>query len=647
MSTDANEEKINGLDDDVALQLEFLDQRIKSLEAHFQPNSLFLTQIDTLVTHINRVTTYFNIISAKTDARFTLLTNAHTQHFSQVAAHQIGIEEQTARFIHQSEWQAEGFLARINETNRVLNQLTESFKGMRLDDLSVKVKSNSDALQELTERLQLIAESVRQGLDAIRVHVQGAAAAAVAVGTSSASVVPPPQAGLKSPPKDDQLASPGQDLDLSIGSPTAPKTLIDEELRQQYRIHLATRVRDGKEAKWVDIHDDEDDWTIAMPESKNAVMIDSRHSSPERDSTVAKRENQEDILRQKRELATKRQAEEEEEFYEREQEYEQVRQEMARLMIMRNPPLAYKPALQAGDAEREAQEKLTRERRELGDKRKGEEEANEEVEKNDGIRQGTVELGVGPISSDNKPTVPTAVNVEGQIKSVTREDGLNSSQHPKTSPAGFTFKGAAARKASFLSSAVSSPIPFHPSSASRTPPARPLSTITESIQTPTPPPITPSPTSTITNLDQETHALVMRNNIGLSKIMTSEDSYWAPRNVARRAAELQATAGRSTTPSSSLTNEQRAQVFRERLAKVGVRSSSWKTAKSDSVTETEKADGDDAVCGSLEDVKRNTKREEEEEEVYSNLDRFEEFLEEQSRAVSTAGTEIGEDFFAV
>ncbi|KAF1846794.1 uncharacterized protein K460DRAFT_283499 [Cucurbitaria berberidis CBS 394.84] len=42
-----------------------------------------------------------------------------------------------------------------------------------------------------------------------------------------------------------------------------PKQFTDEELKQQYGIHLATRLQAdeaGKEAKWADIDDDEDDW---------------------------------------------------------------------------------------------------------------------------------------------------------------------------------------------------------------------------------------------------------------------------------------------------------------------------------------------------------------------------------------------------
>lgn len=45
--------------------------------------------------------------------------------------------------------------------------------------------------------------------------------------------------------------------------PQPPKQFTDEELKQQYGIHLATRLQaddSGKEAKWADIDDDEDDW---------------------------------------------------------------------------------------------------------------------------------------------------------------------------------------------------------------------------------------------------------------------------------------------------------------------------------------------------------------------------------------------------
>ncbi|KAH2174546.1 hypothetical protein KXW37_009991 [Aspergillus fumigatus] len=45
--------------------------------------------------------------------------------------------------------------------------------------------------------------------------------------------------------------------------PTPPKHLTDEELKQQYGIHMTSRIQEdggGTEAKWADIDDDEDDW---------------------------------------------------------------------------------------------------------------------------------------------------------------------------------------------------------------------------------------------------------------------------------------------------------------------------------------------------------------------------------------------------
>ncbi|KAL8639838.1 MAG: hypothetical protein Q9228_003172 [Teloschistes exilis] len=58
--------------------------------------------------------------------------------------------------------------------------------------------------------------------------------------------------------------------------PTAPKHFTDEELKQQYGIHLATRLQadgDGKEAKWADIDDDEDDWAPETIEWNDGTKI--------------------------------------------------------------------------------------------------------------------------------------------------------------------------------------------------------------------------------------------------------------------------------------------------------------------------------------------------------------------------------------
>ena len=54
------------------------------------------------------------------------------------------------------------------------------------------------------------------------------------------------------------------DADHAVVTPQpSTKHLTDEELKQQYGIHLTSRIQadaDGKEAKWADIDDDEDDW---------------------------------------------------------------------------------------------------------------------------------------------------------------------------------------------------------------------------------------------------------------------------------------------------------------------------------------------------------------------------------------------------
>jgi hypothetical protein len=52
--------------------------------------------------------------------------------------------------------------------------------------------------------------------------------------------------------------------------------LTDEELRQQYGIQLASRPQedgDGKEAKWADIDDDEDDWAPDTIEWNDGTKI--------------------------------------------------------------------------------------------------------------------------------------------------------------------------------------------------------------------------------------------------------------------------------------------------------------------------------------------------------------------------------------
>ena len=70
----------------------------------------------------------------------------------------------------------------------------------------------------------------------------------------------------------------------SAAAPQAPpKHFTDEELKQQYGIHLATRLQadaDGKEAKWADIDDDEDDWAPDTIEWNDGTKITLPHNDP-------------------------------------------------------------------------------------------------------------------------------------------------------------------------------------------------------------------------------------------------------------------------------------------------------------------------------------------------------------------------------
>lgn len=73
--------------------------------------------------------------------------------------------------------------------------------------------------------------------------------------------------------------------------PQPPKQFTDEELKQQYGIHLATRLQTdegGKESKWADIDDDEEDWA---PET--VVWMDGTKSTlTPADATPVPKENQ-------------------------------------------------------------------------------------------------------------------------------------------------------------------------------------------------------------------------------------------------------------------------------------------------------------------------------------------------------------------
>lgn len=79
--------------------------------------------------------------------------------------------------------------------------------------------------------------------------------------------------------------------------PAPPKQFTDEELKQQYGIHLATRLQadeGGKEAKWADIDDDEDDWTPEtvqwMDGTKSTVAAESQTPPVEEPKPILKKE---------------------------------------------------------------------------------------------------------------------------------------------------------------------------------------------------------------------------------------------------------------------------------------------------------------------------------------------------------------------
>ncbi|EED21972.1 conserved hypothetical protein [Talaromyces stipitatus ATCC 10500] len=80
--------------------------------------------------------------------------------------------------------------------------------------------------------------------------------------------------------------------------PPPTKHLTDEELKQQYGIHMTSRIQEdgnGTESKWADIDDDEDDWAPETIEWNDGTKIKLTHtensqSSPQeiRDRTDAK-----------------------------------------------------------------------------------------------------------------------------------------------------------------------------------------------------------------------------------------------------------------------------------------------------------------------------------------------------------------------
>ena len=102
----------------------------------------------------------------------------------------------------------------------------------------------------------------------------------------------------------DQLAATPVLIPIPAAPQPAQKHFTDEELKQQYGIHLATRLQadgDGKESKWADIDDDEDDWAPETIEWNDGTKI----TLSQNDSAAILAEEQAAAL-----IAKERQAEE-------------------------------------------------------------------------------------------------------------------------------------------------------------------------------------------------------------------------------------------------------------------------------------------------------------------------------------------------
>lgn len=84
----------------------------------------------------------------------------------------------------------------------------------------------------------------------------------------------------------------GSDI-VAVTPQPSTKHLTDEELKQQYGIHLTSRIQadgEGKEAKWADIDDDEDDWapeTIEWNDGTKSTLTpaDAHPPAPPKPST--------------------------------------------------------------------------------------------------------------------------------------------------------------------------------------------------------------------------------------------------------------------------------------------------------------------------------------------------------------------------
>src|SRR5215469_8951373 len=100
----------------------------------------------------------------------------------------------------------------------------------------------------------------------------------------------------------------GNIADALATPPPVPRQFTDEELKQQYGIHMATRLQAdeaGKESKWADIDDDEDDWAPETVEwmdgtKSSVVPADAQPTPPPGDDgrgTILKQDGSEDLSR--------------------------------------------------------------------------------------------------------------------------------------------------------------------------------------------------------------------------------------------------------------------------------------------------------------------------------------------------------------
>jgi len=85
------------------------------------------------------------------------------------------------------------------------------------------------------------------------------------------------------------------DFDIAV-QPTPAKHLTDEELKQQYGIHMTSRIQEdggGSEAKWADIDDDEDDWAPETIEWTDGTKVTLTHNEPQPPPEVPQEERRE------------------------------------------------------------------------------------------------------------------------------------------------------------------------------------------------------------------------------------------------------------------------------------------------------------------------------------------------------------------